>query len=36
MCNQLKQEIYAEALHPDKIKRILDLTDDLAHLDNYI
>jgi len=36
MSNPLKQEIYAAALHPDKIVRILQLTNDLEHLDNYI
>jgi len=36
LCNPLKQEIYAAALHPDKIVRILELTNDLEHLDNYI
>ena len=34
--NPFKQEIYEKALHPDKIKRILDLTDDLENLDDYI
>lgn len=36
LCNNNKQDIYAAALHPDKIKRILDLTNDLENLDNYI
>jgi len=34
--SMLKQEIIAAALHPDKIERILDLTNDLENLENYI
>ena len=36
LSNDNKQDIYAAALHPDKIQRILDLTDDLENLENYI
>jgi hypothetical protein len=36
ICNPLKDEILMNALHPKRIQRILDLTDDLENLDNYI
>jgi len=36
MCNPMKEEIVMKAMHPDKIQRILDLTNDLENLDNYI
>lgn len=37
MCNPMKQEIFAKALHPDKIQRIFDITKCyFTDLDNYI
>ena len=36
LSNPFKQEIYEKALHPDKIQRILDITNDLENLENYI
>ena len=32
----MKEEIVMKALHPNKIQRILDLTNDLENLENYI
>jgi len=36
MCNPMKKEIVKVAMHPNKIQRILDLTNDLENLENYI
>jgi hypothetical protein len=36
MCAPLKEAIIMESMHPRRIQRILDLTDDLENLDNYI
>ena len=36
ICNPLKQEIIMNALHPNRIQKILDLTNDLENIDKYI
>uniref|UniRef100_A0A6C0IJ76 Uncharacterized protein n=1 Tax=viral metagenome TaxID=1070528 RepID=A0A6C0IJ76_9ZZZZ len=36
LCNPIKLEILEKALHPDKIAKILELTNDLENLENYI
>jgi hypothetical protein len=36
MSNTMKQEIYAAALHPDKIQRIIDITNDFENIEDYI
>ena len=36
LSNPLKEEIIMESMHPRRIQRVLDLTDDLENLEDYI
>jgi len=36
LCNPLKEAIIIESMHPRRIQRVLDLTNDLENLEDYI